>query len=339
LGTRPVAWIEIRIFGTFGEWHQHGLVDAPTISFESQTRIVDAHIDAFGDRCQLLQMGDAYDMIIYANNSMSLHENPYNQHVGYRLDSLGHTRFDAIMQTTQWQYISRLANEAPVVTEVYGALDEAALIRLPHQIVRQRVLNVGNGNIKQNWNIVSPYLSELWARIPEFTTQATYPVEINLRLSNNILTLATFANKLRADRVKAPLHANYEIVNPANGRSVNVGCYVDNVVSVDIVEQLGIKRPVTQTNTATVELEIHASYGLYMYSLPIYSYSLTVQLGLDEDEATTVALECKAEAQRLASELAQKQFQVQATLDRVSDAASQFQQTISAILHESLNQT
>lgn len=340
LGNRVVAWIEIRIFGTFGEWHQHGLIDAPSISVESQQSIVDAHLHAFSDRCQLIMMGDAPHMIKYANERMSEFGSVfvYNPYVGYRLDSLGHSRFNAIKNSPEWGDIEGLWEYAPIIAETYGNLTHESALVVQEQIVDQHVIFVANGNLKQKWTTLDPVVQARWSEIPLLTLQASYPSWINVTITDTELRFNSYMVE-PYEVGTTGLYVTYELLNPLNGRAEVQAAHTGNYRSVrfnleTLETTIGFKKPVLATNEETTKLVLNASYSLYKYSLPLYHISLELDIGLSADELLEFSLVTKQQLADAQSALAQQQFKLQAALDKIQDQASTMYHAVQRIIQE-----
>lgn len=83
-----IGYIEIRIYGNWGEWHMAGLNGFPRITEASQIRIVDGHAKAFGNK-QLVMMANGHYAIAYAMDLNASSNPSVRKPIGWRNDCLG----------------------------------------------------------------------------------------------------------------------------------------------------------------------------------------------------------------------------------------------------------
>lgn len=166
-GDPHIGWIEIGMYGAWGEWHRFGLSNFPAgaipyynplynASFaedarsETKHRIIRAYANAFR-RTQLLMMTDDADGLAYA---LSL-STPIP--IGLRRDSWGSSHFaDAFssdvsaLMTNRWKI-------APFIVESFGGKRafQVGAAGMVDQIKRYHVSAIANGGFAQHWDDLS----------------------------------------------------------------------------------------------------------------------------------------------------------------------------------------
>ena len=158
-----IAWVDIRVYGNWGEWHLSGVPNSRTAhnaragapaSERTKRRIIDAHVRAFPNT-QLLMMSDDMTALLYA---LSLKT---KKPIGIRRDSLGSAHFEAIFRNpiigvAERELIENRWRVAPIVAEPIG--DARHFSDGPENMLRQvmqyHVSTVSNGVFggRSNWN-------------------------------------------------------------------------------------------------------------------------------------------------------------------------------------------
>ncbi len=146
-GDPRIAWIDIGIYGNWGEWHMDtfpypGPTDADDMTGSNRRRLIDMHMAAFPDS-RLIAMSSDADSLLYA-----LQQSP---DIGWRRDSLGHVHFESIRlrDPEAWPMIRDRWQIAPVITEFIAPdrqSDPATFQRAIDQIRHYHVSLVSNGN-------------------------------------------------------------------------------------------------------------------------------------------------------------------------------------------------
>lgn len=85
---KSIGFIDIRMYGNWGEWHMSGLSGFPRITEASQKRIVDMHARAFPNT-QLVMMSNGGYAFAYAMDLNSTSNPPVQKPIGWRNDCLG----------------------------------------------------------------------------------------------------------------------------------------------------------------------------------------------------------------------------------------------------------
>ncbi len=167
-GNPRISFIDIGVYGTWGEWHTFGLSNFPggaipygdnrlnqhgasAGSFETRKRIIDAHVNAFR-KTQLVMMTDDKAALIYALRL------PTPVPVGMRRDSFGSNHFaDDFVDKTMSQEDQKLVlnrwTTAPLIVESFGPpkVFEVGTQGLAEQVETYHVSAIGNGNFGA-WN-------------------------------------------------------------------------------------------------------------------------------------------------------------------------------------------
>jgi hypothetical protein len=155
-----VGFIDIGIFGVWGEWHTHRLPypspsGATNMTTSNRQRLIDMHLAAFPDK-YLVMMTDDERSLIYA-----LRQSP---HVGWRRDSLGDQHFNRVLKDVaslgeaELELFTQRWKTAPVITEFMNPSRQ--IIPQSYHTARDQVQNlhvsmVGNGNTR-SWKDLTP---------------------------------------------------------------------------------------------------------------------------------------------------------------------------------------
>lgn len=83
-----IGYVEIRIYGNWGEWHMFGASGFPRITEASQKHIVDMHARAFPGK-QLVMMSNGHYAAAHAMDLGPTSNPPVSQPIGWRNDCLG----------------------------------------------------------------------------------------------------------------------------------------------------------------------------------------------------------------------------------------------------------
>lgn len=156
-GDPRLAYVEIRIYGSYGEWHMYGFPNEYKASEQAKRDIIDAHVAAFPST-QLVMMTDDDYGLGYAMAK------PTTKPIGLRRDSWGHpTQFDAIKQKASWAAARDRWMIAPVIVEPYRAtgfvFDTAAALR---QVEEFHISGFGNANIEGTYAALSNEAKANW---------------------------------------------------------------------------------------------------------------------------------------------------------------------------------
>jgi len=156
-----VAWIDIGIYGQFGEWYLSPKIDYSTApssivpaTLASLNALVDAHVSAFASKhlVAFLRTGIAFDAMLHAwNQTTSTYP------VGWRADCLGRAHYfdQYINDSTIWPRVSSRWKIAPVVTEFcYVTPGSGAFSEALQQVRDLHVSLVSNGNTA-SWSSLS----------------------------------------------------------------------------------------------------------------------------------------------------------------------------------------
>ena len=144
-GDPALGWVDIGIYGNWGEWHTGGFPyrehpEAAPGTLASKKAIIDAHFKAF-PHTRLLMMTDDAEGLDYA-----LRLSP---EIGMRRDSLGHKWFEEGLEsyTRTWDLASERWKTAPFVAEFYAPTPPGMFHLAAIQVARFHVTMVGNGNL------------------------------------------------------------------------------------------------------------------------------------------------------------------------------------------------
>lgn len=149
-----VSFMDIGIFGSYGEWHTYGFSypqsnGAVSMSRPNRHKLIDYHLAAFPDK-HLVMMTDDEESLVYA-----LQQSP---RVGWRRDSLGVEHFSSIVKDLTKLGADKLLlfeerwKTAPVITEFMNKKYHKypdTFYTAKEQVERYHVSMVGNGNTDQ----------------------------------------------------------------------------------------------------------------------------------------------------------------------------------------------
>ena len=167
-----IAWVDIRFYGNWGEWHLGGAAaypgtkipyDDPRVNLHgaqpgtlaSRKRLIDAHVAAF-PKTQLVMMTDDPEALVYAL------QRPTRIPVGMRRESFGAEHFEkdfvpATLGERERQLILERWKTAPVIVEPMGQVPfEVGAAGLLRQVETYHVATIGDGNLATN----------TWAKVP-----------------------------------------------------------------------------------------------------------------------------------------------------------------------------
>lgn len=168
-GDPRIAFIDIGIYGTWGEWHVYGIPNFPASmvpykdgslntqnaspgTFESRRRIIDAHARAFKKTRLLMPVADTKEDLVYALRL------PTPIPIGLRRDSFGARQFSETFVTEGMSQADRdlVLNRwrtAPLIVESFGPPKafQVGPQGLVEQVESYHVAAIGNGNFG-NWN-------------------------------------------------------------------------------------------------------------------------------------------------------------------------------------------
>jgi hypothetical protein len=144
-----LGWVDIGLYGNFGEWHLYGLPYDPSptgatpITPGNAHRIIDAHVAAFPKQRLIVQTANE-DALNYALN--------LSPRIGWRSDCLGEDGMAGLLQnTTVLSMVKDRWKTAPVLAEYCFAPTGSGLVqRAPGQVSALHIAMVSNGNL-QPW--------------------------------------------------------------------------------------------------------------------------------------------------------------------------------------------
>lgn len=154
-GDKRLAWIDIGIYGDWGEWHTAGIqypanTGAMAATTETKHAIIDAHLRAF-PHTRLVMMTDDTDAVRYAMSA--------SPRIGLRRDSLGtiHFAHDLTSDAAKWEAIKDRWQTAPFLAEYYGPGGHADTPaekqpqRAEEEVREFHLAAIGDGNMLE-WN-------------------------------------------------------------------------------------------------------------------------------------------------------------------------------------------
>lgn len=193
-----VSYIDIGIFGIWGEWHTYQLnypsaTGARTMTRENRQKLIDFHIAAFPSK-RLLMMSDDEQSLLYA-----LKQSP---RIGWRRDSLGDDHFDKPSKNANlWAIARDRWKTAPVVTELInprGHSDPESYALARDQVVRYHVSMISNGNAIK-WNVLSAQGRQMLIEAAKHSGYRYRPQEIyfpsTLKPTANFTIASTWLNE------------------------------------------------------------------------------------------------------------------------------------------------
>lgn len=219
----PLAWVDMGVYGNYGEWHLFGLPGAPAANEATKQAILDAHIQNFASMAELKLMSDAgVEWLRYANTKVGASPTSVSPFVGWRRDSLGTDHFDRIDTDRYWREIS---SQTACVAEL--GTKSPKLVDALEQIEHYHITWIGNGNYK-SWDRMSDLEREAWNalghaaqrmhRMSSFwlaggkTNQAGVPTLLKANLHDN-----------DSIRPTAPVYFELAINTPPFTKAVKIG--------------------------------------------------------------------------------------------------------------------
>jgi hypothetical protein len=138
-----IAYVEIRSFGNWGEWHLFGFENPPVplqkITDATIRKMIDAFVKHFPNK-QIIMMSDNPIGLRYALSQSNL-ANP----IGWRRDSWCNKQMDALQRSAAWDLAKDRWMTAPVTVEGYGNTGMDYKLALPH-VSNYHISSIGNGN-------------------------------------------------------------------------------------------------------------------------------------------------------------------------------------------------
>lgn len=191
--TEDIAWIDIGLFGQYGEWALSSTIDyaqAPVgivpISDASKRAFVDMHLNAFPTR-QLVMFAlyRNFDAIRYATQQQTVSAKA----VGLRIDCLGRAGFmdQWLNHPTEWAALQNQWQRAPFVTEfcVFGSGDPKNNAATALQQVRDfHISTVGNGNLSA-WGSFTAFDQQILLQIGREAGYRFWPASSRVVLSGS----------------------------------------------------------------------------------------------------------------------------------------------------------
>lgn len=151
-GDPRLAWVDIGVYGNWGEWHVSGFC-GERATLESLKAIIDAHATAFS-KSQLLMLTDYEPGFLYAMNKETL------KPIGMRRDSWGQVHFDKISARPEtMKFINERWKVAPFIIEAWPPIDFAVAAR---QIPQYHIASAGNGNLRLEWTSLTANQKTSW---------------------------------------------------------------------------------------------------------------------------------------------------------------------------------
>jgi hypothetical protein len=210
-GDPRIAWVDIRIYGSWGEWHVSSVSKAYSDTtankmnavpgvFETKKRIIMAQVSAF-TKTQLLIMTDDKEVLLYTLKLKT------DIPIGMRRDSWGSLHFQNdfvpnTLATSDRNLIKERWKVAPVIVETYGGskVFEAGLDGIVKQITDFHVSQIGDGGFGDAsiWGTFTPQQKQA-------LTNAALSAGFNLRINK-----INYFNNVKAN---TPLQISTEWVN------------------------------------------------------------------------------------------------------------------------------
>lgn len=148
-----IAYIEIRSYGNWGEWHLSGFEEPPApmtpITEASIHRLIDAWARAFPDK-QLIMMSDN-DLGLAHALSLTNRTFPF----GWRRDSWCNPVMEHLKKKDSWEIGQHRWKTAPVTVESYGGSGHDTASAL-EQLKAYHVSGIGNGNFGKAFSAFPP---------------------------------------------------------------------------------------------------------------------------------------------------------------------------------------
>ncbi|MCS6823849.1 MAG: DUF4832 domain-containing protein [Cytophagaceae bacterium] len=191
-GDPRISYVDIGIYGNWGEWHMSGISGGRTASLASRKRIADAIINNFS-KTRLLALPDMdyVDKINGSNSAWNYIMGKSNK-IGVRLDNLGHPWFD-MLQSPTFKYINTTMinrwKTAPIVCEFIGGGCGSTDMNLAKtQVINKHVAMVcdNTSGIECNYSSITSVMSSAGYRFS--LDSIIYPSHV---LPNSNFTFST----------------------------------------------------------------------------------------------------------------------------------------------------
>ncbi len=282
-GDPRIAWIDMGLYGRWGEWHNGGLC-VPAGTTATKNAIIDAHLDAFKKTRLVLSVNAAQDDAEDRGDSLgyALSKSPT---LGLRSDALGHVWFDE-----QWDILpvfvapgtAKMMQErwkrAPLITEYFGnSIPWVAL----EQVKKWHVALVGNSEGAGKWSELSQYEKDVLASVGKhagyryLVNQVSYPPKVAAGTS---ISIASQWYNLGV----APTYDRWNITFALHKNGINAPLW-KKTSSLDLKTLLPAQEPATVRESWCVPKWMPA--GIYDLSLTIVDpvgYNPPLQLAVKE---------------------------------------------------------
>jgi hypothetical protein len=271
-----LGWIEIGIYGDWGEWHLWKVPSpsssgAGPITDDNARRLVDAHVKAFPNK-RIISMKDHAHAFGYA---LSLSPN-----IGWRNDCLGDDWFARGMDDrfAQFPWAADRWKTAPILTETcYERPGTSGFARAAEQVQAYHVAMVGRGNMEP-WDRFSPDEQRKWMDAVKSAGYRIAPVSVTVPA-----TLAPGASLAidvtwRNDGATPAYHerrARFSLVEPSTGAAV---------WETDSAHDVGSILPGAETKTDAFTLPADippGSYDLVLAVVDPHGYYPPLGLAID----------------------------------------------------------
>lgn len=298
-GDPRIVWIDIRLYGNWGEWHLNGFdgmpgrhipYDDPSFNIhgaqpgseESKQKIINAQVNAF-PHTQLLMIDNA-EMLPYALKLNTL------MPIGIRRDNFGSLLFEksflyANLLPEDRELILNRWKVAPLIVESYRGdkAFEAGPDGLVNQIVDHHVSAIGNGNLG-NWEDISPEIQQALQLVGTkagyimLLQEIDYPEQLHQGKHFNVMTrLLNVGN--------APTYEEWQVVFSLIG--------VDELPVWSAASKINLKNliptsPVVQNDNYQIPVSVPpGTYRLAVNIIDPHHYRHPMNLPLDKPKSAS----------------------------------------------------
>ncbi|MBS1507244.1 MAG: DUF4832 domain-containing protein [Bacteroidetes bacterium] len=243
-----IGWIDIGMYGQYGEWALSGEVDysnAPANIFpatlETKKKYIDMHINAFPGRQFVIDIvRQNIDAIVYA-----IDRTPARP-VGLRLDCLGDGSFfnQWTDHLSDWNKIRDAWKKAPFISEFCpfeASTEQRGMSIAIDQIKEYHISLVGNGNVGKN----SLAVDQRWLALPEADKNAMLTIakisgyrygitsgSISLGNDNTLAITTNWVNQ-----GNAPLYEPYQVEIHLQQGTESKSVYKSSIVLSELLDQ------------------------------------------------------------------------------------------------------
>lgn len=271
-GDKRIQYIDIGMYGTWGEWHlspygENAAIGAKGATPETIRALIDMHFDAFPNTRLVMMTGNDY---VEYGKAYALSLSP---DVGLRRDNLASPEFDKM----DVNLVDKVSKTAPIISE---PIDNARIevLRMPDQIKKYKVLSINQINYN-TWGLYNDKEKEALLFAGKLTgyrfvlNKAVLPKEITAGAAFN---MSTDWSNMGVTPSYIPWNVTYQLKNKDKGEIVWQGAS-----SLNLMNLLPAEKPVSISDKFTIPASVKpGNYDLAVSVLDPYEYLKPLALAI-----------------------------------------------------------